>query len=137
MDISLTLGNEHISFNLFTELNINTADINHEVTRQAQIYGFLGLAQAKLAHSLERAERRKDLLYERAYLKAKQPKTGGRPNSDDVCKATARVNSKYQLALKNYLDIKNQLKTINNVLEAFKQRKDLLQTFSSNNRNNN
>lgn len=138
MDISIQMGNEKIDFNLFQELTINSADINHEVTRQAQLYGFLGLVAARLTRELERRENSKDKIYERLYVQYKGQKSSAtnRVNSDDLCKAKATVHSKYQSALKKYIQVKYDLKRINQALDAFKQRKDLMQTFSSNNRNN-
>lgn len=138
MNISITMGKEVLEFNLYEELNINTADINHEITRQPQLYGFLGLVLAKLSREVELRENRKNKIFETVYslYKKKLSPITKRPYSDDLCKSKAITNKKYQKALKAYFDIKYNLKVVANALDSFKQRKDLLQTFSSNNRNN-
>lgn len=138
MDISIMVGGKMLEFNLYQELKINPADINYEVTRQAQLYGFLGLVYSRAMADLERAENNKEFIYERLYVKFKSEKnpTTGRANSDDLCKSKAIANPKFQLALKKYRKIKNDANIIKQVLESFKQRKDLIQTYSSNNRNN-
>lgn len=136
MNIEIRIGAEKFKFNLYEELSINNANINDEITIQPQVYGFLGMVVAKLVKALEEAEANKKRISAKLYLKYKDQKAAntGRPNSDDVCKALVENSGVYKKYVGRYLLAKEQLQTIQHSLEAFKQRKDLLQTLSSNNR---
>lgn len=136
MDIEIRIGNEKFKFNLYQELSINNANLNEEITIQPQMYGFLGMVVAKLVKALEEAEANKKRIAAKLYLKYKDRKalSTGRYNSDDVCKALVENSTVYKKYIERYLLAKEQLQTIQHSLEAFKQRKDLLQTLSSNNR---
>ena len=136
MNISIRLGNEKFQFNLYQELAINTADLNTEIPMQPQMYGFLGMVVARLVKNLEEAEAHKKRVHAKLYVKYKDGKSSltGRPNSDDVAKALVEKSKLYKAVVSRYLLAKEQLQTIQFALEAFKQRKDLLQTLSSNNR---
>lgn len=137
MDISINYGGKEIKFNLYEELRINIANVNNNITKQSQLHGFLGLVVSKLAIALERAEARKERIWETIYQANKKKRGVGtnRLQSDDLCKSKATTHKKYQEALKEYIRIKGEFKTVSHILDSFKQRKDLLQTFSSNNRN--
>lgn len=139
MNIEITIGAEKFKFNLFKELSINNSDLNTEISIQPQMYGFLGMVVSRLSKNLEEAEATKKRMAAKLYVRFKDQKSKltGRPNSDDVCKALVEKSKSYKKVVSRYLKAREQLQIIQNSLESFKQRKDLLQTLSSNNRSNN
>lgn len=137
MNTLIVINGEEFSFNLSTELKIQSADIDADLKRHSRIHAFLGRVHSLLVAEVERAEVNKKRINAMLYLKYKKEiGVGGRPNSDDVCKAKVELSKKYRQAISKYIEVKQQLIEITNAMASFEHRKSLLQTISSNKRNN-
>lgn len=135
--IVLRVNGEKITFNLYEEVRIQSNNVNKDILAQPRLYGFLGEVHARLVQKMETAEAEKNKVYAKMYIHFKEQKgDSGRNLSDDYAKAKAESSSKYQIAVRYWINSKYEVKRILNCLEAFKQRKDLIQSLSSNLRNN-
>lgn len=132
--ISITYNGEKIRFNLFRELRITDANIDREIKYQPSHYGFLALLHKKLLTRFEELKTEKNRLWGHLYLSAKEKVHAGRPYNDEMCKAYADSHKKYIAAHKACIQAKDDADTIFAIVKAFEQRKDLIQTLSSNNR---
>lgn len=133
MEISITHKGEKFSFNLFEELKIrNEILMNGDLKTQSSYYGFLMLLHKKLLTTFEELKAERKRIYGVLFFKAKGRVLNNRPLSDDLSKAWVEKNPKYLKATLNCIKAKDQADTILSCVRAFEQRKDLLQTLSSN-----
>lgn len=133
-NIRIVFGEDLIKFNLFTELKINEDKLDDEIKLQPAYYGFLVTVHKKLTTRFESLKQERKRLYSRLYLKAKKKSSGGRPYNDEMAKAEVEINPQYVRITKNCIQAKDEADTIYAALKGFEQRKDLIQTLSSNNR---
>jgi hypothetical protein len=137
MNVRIKVNGELIAFNLYKEVRIEGNSINDDILSQPRLYSFLGAVHVQCVKAFEEAEANKKRIYATLYVSYKKKVgPGGRPNSDDLAKALTEKSVKYKLAVKKSILAKEQMQIILNCLEAFKQRKDLIQSLSSNIRNN-
>lgn len=137
LDITITVNGEKVRFNLYKELRIQSNDLNSDILAQPRLYSFLSMVYSECKLKEEEAEAAAKRIYAELYVKFKKLKgESGRPNSDDMSKALAEKSTKYQVALRKVMFAKQKSRTIYTCLEGFRQRKDLIQTLSSNIRNN-
>lgn len=132
MFVSITYNGEKIKFNLGKEVQIDEDDLEKELQGQPNKYGFLLLLHKKLLTEFEIAKTTKKKKWAHLYLKAKEEMRNGRPINDDMAKASADSNSKYIELCLRCIKIKDSADTIFAAVKAFEQRKDLMQTLSSN-----
>lgn len=132
--LTIRIGTEKFKINTRKELEINQNDVNHEILVHPKIYGFLGLTYSRLKGIYEELESEKKHISAKLYLKYKGSTVNGRPLSDDVAKAKVEVNEDYRNIIGRLLHIKSQLTQMEVILDAFKQKKELIQTLSSNQR---
>lgn len=138
VNITLVIGEKELTINLPNELRINSADLSGEVIVHPENYSILSMAYVQLCKMVDKLEARKKYLSAKLYVDYKTTKNDqtGRPNSDDLSKALVEKNKKYRDLIKNLLLYKDKQREVEYALDCFKQRKDLLQTLSSNHRNN-
>lgn len=136
LNINILYGTNNITFNLQKELLIseNENNLNKELKFQPASYGFLILLHKKLLTRFEQIKQRRKKVYSSAYLKAKETLVSGRYASDDMSRAKADTDKKFIKLTKLAIKAKDDADTIFACMKAFEQRKDLLQTLSSNNR---
>lgn len=133
MIIRITHEGEKFTFNLYKELRIrNESLMNKDLQQQPSYYGFLMVLHKKLLSSFEELKSDRKKTYGQLFFKAKGEKLNGRPLSDDLAKAWVEKHSKYILATRACITAKDQADTVYSCVRAFEQRKDLLQTLSSN-----
>lgn len=135
-NIKIIFDGQTIKFNLFKELAINEDRLDKEIKNQPSYYGFLLLIQKKLLTKFENLKQDRKRLYAKLYLQAKKKTTNGRPYNDDMAKAYVEAHPQYVSITKNCIIAKDEADTIYSCIKAFEQRKDLIQTLSSNNRKN-
>lgn len=134
-NVEIQYGNELIKFNLPYELKIHGEEfINDDLKQQSTLYGFLLMLHKKLLTSFEHAKTERKRTFGVLMFKAKEEKLNGRPLSDDLSKAWVEKHIKYIKATKHCIEIKDNADTIYSCVKAFEQRKDLMQTLSSNTR---
>jgi len=134
--INIRYGNERVSFNLMQEVRITPDIINDELKGQASKYGFCLMLHKKLLTEFERLKLRKNKIYGILFFKAKEQKGQmGRYFSDDLAKAWVEKHPKYQKACLACIKSKDDADAIYSCIKAFEQRKDLIQSLSSNIRN--
>lgn len=132
MNIDITYKGKRYRFNLHEELQIKETRLNDKLKEHASSYAFLTQFLTHLETYVEELERKYKKTYDKLYIKAKNKTTGGRPMSDDLCKATAGSSSIYQGALKKYIKAKQDKNIIVRAVRAYETRKDLMQTLSAN-----
>ena len=134
--ISIKYGSERVSFNLATELRIDINSINDELKKQPSYYGFCLLLHKKLLTRFETAKMQRTKMWGRLYKLAKSKNgSNGRLMSDDASKAWVECHAKYIKVTETCIKAKDDADQIYSCLKAFEQRKDLLQSISSNARN--
>lgn len=134
--VYIKFGNETINFNIFEEAKINEDDIEREIKSQPSKYAFLFVLHKKLLTKFETLRQNRQELYGKLYAisKGKVSKHTGRPFSDDLSKAWVESHSKYVKATKDCIAAKDAADILQGCVRAFEQRKDLIQTLSSNTR---
>lgn len=135
-NITIKYGNEVHRFNLIDIVEITEYTIDREMKRQPGYYGFCLLLQKKLTTLYERARQKRKRLYGKLYLRAKSnlKSESGRGYSDEAAKAYVLCNKEYIRATEACITAKDHADTMWAVIKAFEQRKDLMQTISSNKR---
>lgn len=137
LNINIQYGDEKITLNLLSELRINPDQINDEIKRQPSKYGFLLLLHKKLLTRFEEIKTERKKVYGKLYMRAKETKQAstGRPMSDDLAKAWVESHKKYVDITMLCIKAKDDADTIFSCVRAFEQKKDLIQSLSSNIRN--
>jgi len=123
---------EIIKFNLYEEVAISEAMIAKEIKYQPAHYAFLLRLHKKLLTRFEDLKLSQKKIYSELFLEAKMGSNGGRPANDDVCKARSLSDERYIKISKQCISARDDADTIYACVKAFEQRKDLLQTLSSN-----
>lgn len=133
--VRIKYGKELVSFNLSRELKIDEDTIDHQLTTQPTHYGFCLLLHKKLLTLFEEAKVDRKRVYGRKLLYAKENKQmNGRPFSDDAAKAWVESHKEFVAASMKCIKLKDQADVLFSCIKAFEQRKDLLQSISSNRR---
>jgi hypothetical protein len=132
--ISINYGGEKITFSLWNEVKIDEAAIERELKDQPSHYGFLLLLQKKLNTRFEQLKRARERRYGRLLIKAKEKRVGPRLMNDETAKAWVVSRKSYVKITNMCIKAKDDADTIYAAVRAFEQRKDLLQTISSNRR---
>jgi hypothetical protein len=135
MEVSVKLGEESFSFNLFEELTITEARINAELFIQPNSYAFVGMLYKRLLAVID--DRKLEATKARAtsYLWWKGERNDfDKPYSDDYCQAQADIDKDYLEKLVALNEAKEKAGILEICVRAFEERKDLIQTISANNR---
>lgn len=130
--INIKYGKERVTFNLVEELKFNPDIINDDLKKQPIKYGFCLLIHKKLLTHWERLKAERKRVYGKLYFKAKERKLNGRAYSDDLCKAWVEKHDDYIKATEACIRVKDWADQLFSCIRAFEQRKDLMQTISSN-----
>ena len=132
--ISIRYKNEDFEFSLWQELSIDEDNIEKELKTQPSYYGFLLLLQKKLNTRFEDFKRRRRKVYGKLLLRAKSQKVGSRFMNDETARAWVESHPQFDKITKLCIKAKDDADTIYAAVQGFQQRKDLLQTLSSNRR---
>lgn len=133
--LNINYGGEKIRINLWRELRITPESIDVEIKNQPSSYGFLLLLHKKLLAAFEEAKLQRGRTYGRLFLSSKG-KTGknNRLYSEEACKAYAECHPSFVEASQRCIEIRRSADEVYAAVRAFEQRKDLMQTLSSNQR---
>lgn len=135
--IRIKYGEELLKFNLFDELRINENLLDKEVKDQPGYYGFLLLLHKKLLTRFETLKNERVKIKAQLFVKYKEKiGNGGRPLNDETVKAMVDKDKKFQEITEQCIKARDDADTIYACVRSFEQRKDLIQTLSSNNRKN-
>lgn len=134
--ISIVYGKEKIQFNLSQELKVNEDELNDELKKQPGYYGFLLLLHKKLLTQWHVLKERRKSTWAKLYLKAKEKNQKGtqRPFTEEMAKAWADSHSDYQKLTSQCIQAKDDADVIFSAVKGYEQKKDILQTLSSNTR---
>ena len=135
--ITVRYGEETFKFNLFRDLKISIHSIQKEISEQPSNYAFALLLHKKLVTRFMELKEERKSLGARLYMEAKNTLVSGRAPSDDYCNAKKESNKKYRMLTQACIISKDAADTLFALIKGFEQRKDLLQTISSNNRKQN
>lgn len=136
LDIRVSYNGEKFRFNLFEELAISEEKINSEIKNQPSNYGFLLLLSQRLKTEFFKLKEDRKRLGGKLFLEAKQSSgTNGRAYNDDMAKAYVESNPKYVKLTQQCVQAKDDADIIWAAVKAFEQRASLIQTISSNKRN--
>jgi hypothetical protein len=136
MQITILVGKEKFSFNLFRETKIEESGVGDEILNQPSSYGFLTMLHKQLLKGLADAKLAEKKAYASAYIKNKSQINSetNRPNSDDLAKQKSELDIKYLMAQKKTNEAQFDVNRIEACVRAFEQKKDMLQTLSANKR---
>lgn len=132
--ISVNYGGELVSFNLARELRIDIDQIDEELRKQPNHYGFCLLIHKTLLSKFETYKMLRKKTYGRLFIAAKSKKVNGRFMSDDVAKCYVESHPKYINISMKCIKTKDEADKMYSCIRAFEQRKDLMQSISSNRR---
>lgn len=130
-------GKKETTFNLARELKVSELQINEELKRQPSKYGFALFLHGKLKTNFEELKLERKKIRGRLYRKAKQTKvpSTGRPMSDDAAKAYVESHPQFLKISRRCIRAKDEADQMYSVVRAFEQRSNLIQSISSNLRN--
>lgn len=132
--ISIRYNGELIRFNLEKELRLLIDSPNPNLKSQPSKYGFCLLVHKKLVTRWEELKAQRKRTYGRLFFKAKAKKINGRLMSDDLCKQWVEKHDDYFNITNKCIKAKDEADQLFSCIRAFEQRKDVLQTISSNTR---
>lgn len=134
--IKIRYGGEIFKFNLIDITLIKESTIESELKRQPSYYGFCLLLQKKLNTEYEKLRQQRKKLYGKLYLRAKEnlKSNSGRGYSDEAARAYVLCNKEYVTITEACIRAKDSTDTLYAIIRALEQRKDLMQTISSNKR---
>lgn len=133
LDIKIRFNGELVSFNLATELRVNPDIINDNLKTQPGYYGFCLLLHKKLLSRFEQLKMERDAVYGKIFLNAKATKNmNGRPYSDDAARAYTESHKKFKDISLQCIKAREDADIISAAVKGFEQRKDILQSISSN-----
>jgi hypothetical protein len=137
--LNIKYGDEKIVFSLMRELRINHDRINYELMRQPSKYGFCLLLHKKLLTEFEKLKVEKNRLWGQLYFIAKEKKqvATGRIFTEDMSRAWVEKHPKYIKAQLACINARDSADAIYACIKSFEQRKDLIQSISSNLRKEN
>lgn len=131
--ISIRYEKESIRINVAQAARIREADIEGEIKNQPSYYAFLFMLHKRLLTKFELLKLKRKSLFSRLYAEAKD-RTGknGRPLSETAVKAWVEGRKQYLQASEKCIRARDEADQLQAAVRAFEQRKDLLQTLSSN-----
>lgn len=137
--ITIKYGKETITFNLAEELIITEAKLDKELKEQPSYYGFLLLFHKKLITKFEDLKLSRRRTWGKLTLLGKKKNQEGtsRAYTNDMVEAWVESHKDYIEASRLCIIAKDDADAIYAAVKAFEQRKDLLQTISSNLRKEN
>lgn len=135
-NIQIQYGKETISFNLWEEVKINEAMIDRELKTQPGYYAFCLSLHKKLLTIFETSKLNRKKTHATLLFQAKKKIQEGtsRPYTDDMAQAWVEKHKDYMQASRDCIKAKDDADAMYACVKAFEQRKDLLQTISSNQR---
>lgn len=133
MVLDLVYQGKRYKFNMYEELQIKEIHLDKDIKEHPSSYFFLLTLRTNLDANRKLLEARKKRVWNRIY-KMEKAKTGagGRPQSDDLCKAKAEASDKYKKSNQLHIEAERNWSVINNAVMAFQEKKDLIQTLSAN-----
>lgn len=134
MNININYGGKKIAFNLFDELRIDEDAISRELQQQPTHFAFVSMLQKKCQTRFEQLRQERKKLFGELYLHAKKKTHQNRPYSDDMCRAYVESHRRYRKITTECIKAKDDADILYSCVSGFLQKKDLLQTISSNNR---
>ena len=134
MEISLTYGDEKITFNLKEELKIDENIINRELKEQPSSYAFIAMLHKKLVRRSLDSDKKADRAFAKAFIKNKTSvdQSTGRVMSKEVAKEKAELDPIYIKLQKQSSQSKEDADVIYVAVRSFEQRQLLIQTISAN-----
>lgn len=126
MRYTLQVGDEIVKVNLYKELEIDEDNLNEAMANHPRILAFLGRVHAEMLKKVKLLEiTRKEKKSERIMKLAE---------SISITQAREQVDSdeEYVKITKKLISLEHKRDELERILEAFRHRKDLLQTLSAN-----
>jgi hypothetical protein len=135
-NIIVKYGGETFRFNLIEIALVKESTLDSDLKRQPGYYGFCLLLQKKLTTEYEKLKQERKKLYGRLYLRAKEhlKSNSGRGYSDEAARAYVLCHKLYVNITDRCIQAKDSADSVYSVIRALEQRKDLMQTLSSNRR---
>ena len=137
MNVKITYGGKTYKYNLYEELRIDEAQIERELKTQPSSFAFMSMLHKKLLAEFERLKHERTRIWARLYMRGKNKLNGQRPYSDDMAKAYADAHKEYDKITLDCIQMRENADALYTCVTAFIQRANLLQTISSNKRNEN
>lgn len=132
-NIRIRYNGELVQFNLGHELRIDPDIIDDNLKNHSGYYGFCLLLHKKLLARFEEKKHERKATYGRLFLKAKETKVmNNRPYSDDAAKAWAESHKDFLKVSQECITAREEADILFTCVRGLEQRKDLLQSLSSN-----
>lgn len=131
--VHINYGGKVFEFNIYEEAKISEEAIEREITTQPSKYALLFILHKKLLAKFETLKQNRKGLYGRLLGVAKtRTSSNGRPLTDKGSEAWVEAHKKYKKATEDCIKAKTDADILQGCVRAFEQRKDLMQTLSSN-----
>ena len=134
MVVSLKFNGETIKIDLNEELSISEVQINKELHQQPTHYAFLSMLLVKMKKELTKAQVNLDKVRGELFIDYKRSidTETGRPYSNDLAEANVLLEEDYIEAQQKVIEKEEQFGIVKAAVDAFNQRKDLIQSLSAN-----
>lgn len=134
MVVTLKFQGETIRIDLNEELSISEARINKELHDQPTHFAFLSMLLVKMKKELTKSQVDLDKIRGELFIEYKRsidPETG-RTYSNDLAEANVLLEEDYIRAQEIVIEREEQFGIVKAAVDAFNQRKDLIQSLSAN-----
>lgn len=131
--VHINYGGKTFNFNIYEETKISEEAMEAEIKTQPSKYAFLFILHKKLLARFETLKQNREQLYARLYGQSKsRVQASGRAYTDEASKAWVEGHKKYKTITEACIKAREDADILQGCVRAFEQRKDLLQTLSSN-----
>ena len=134
MVVTLKFQGETIKIDLNEELSISETRINKELHDQPTHFAFLSMLLVKMKKELTKSQVDLDKIKGELFIEYKRSidQETGRPYSNDLAEANVLLEEDYMKAQNRVIEREEQFGIVKAAVDAFNQRKDLIQSLSAN-----
>lgn len=129
----LVLNNDFYEINVFNELSITLETLDEDILNHSQKYLVIANAYEIAKGQADQLSLELKTAEAQTFLDIKDiPDSNGKPYSDARVSMLVDTDEKVLKLKRDFLQMSGYARQLSHYLEAFRQRKDLMQTYSSN-----
>ncbi len=134
MVITLKLNGESIKIDLNEELSFSETRINKELHQQPAHYAYLSMLLVKFKKELSKSQVELEKVRGELFIEYKSDidNETGRPYSNDLALAKVLLEEDFITAQERVIENEEKYGIVKAAVDAFNQRKDLIQSLSAN-----
>ena len=134
LDIVVNVGDEDVKLNIAEELMFGFSTLNEDLTDHAAKASYISALLEQFQTALEIEEQELAIQKAEMWLTVKNDSydVGGKPLSDARVDMVVRSNVDINKKEKQVFELRSHVRRLNQIMNLFRQRKDLMQSYASN-----